>query len=114
MVEQACASTMPDLQGRDFSCHINQGKNMDYRMLGHTGVNVAPLALGTDNFMDPTPADESSRILQRALAAGINLIDTGDTYGTGEKIIGETIERLGNRHSVLIATKVDHGQRRPG
>lgn len=89
---------------------------MDYRVLGRTGVNVAPLALGTDNFMDPTPADESSRILERALHAGINLIDTGDTYanGSGEKIIGETIERLGNRHSVLIATKVDHGQRRPG
>ena len=89
---------------------------MDYRVLGRTGIQVAPLALGTDNFMDPTPADESSRILEMSLDAGINLIDTGDTYanGAGEKIIGETIKKLGNRDQVLIATKVDHGQRRPG
>lgn len=89
---------------------------MDYRVLGRTGVRIAPLALGTDNFMDPTPADESARILEMAISAGINLIDTGDTYanGAGEKIIGETVERLGRRHDVLIATKVDHGQRRPG
>ena len=40
---------------------------MDYRILGRTGIQVAPLALGTDNFMDPTPADESARILEMAL-----------------------------------------------
>lgn len=89
---------------------------MDYRILGRTGVQIAPLALGTDNFMDPTPADESARILEMCLDAGINLVDTGDTYanGAGEKIIGQTIKKLGKRDQVLIATKVDHGQRRPG
>lgn len=29
---------------------------MDYRIPGRTGVPLAPLALGSDNFMDPTPA----------------------------------------------------------
>ena len=89
---------------------------MNYRILGRTGIQVAPLSLGTDNFLDPTPADESANILNRALDAGINMIDTGDTYanGAGEKIIGETIKKNGKRHQVLIATKVDHGQRRPG
>ncbi len=89
---------------------------MNYRILGRTGIQVAPLALGTDNFLDPTPPEESATILNMALDAGINLIDTGDTYadGGGEKIIGETIKKNGKRHEVLIATKVDHGQRRPG
>ena len=50
---------------------------MDYRILGRTGIQVAPLALGTDNFMDPTPADESARIMEMSLDAGINLIDSG-------------------------------------
>jgi len=89
---------------------------MEYRVLGRTGVNVSPLGLGTDNFMDPTPADESARILNRALDAGINFIDTGDVYaeGEGERIIGKTLKENKRRQHVLLATKVDHGQRRPG
>jgi len=89
---------------------------MEYRVLGRTGVKVSCLCLGTDNFADPTPADESAAILNSALEAGINLIDTGDVYaeGEGERIIGRTLKANGLRHQVLIATKVDHGQRRPG
>ncbi len=89
---------------------------MEYRVLGRTGLKVSPLCLGTDNFADPTPEKESSEILNTALDAGINLIDTGDVYadGEGEKIIGRTLKARGGRHKILIATKVDHGQRRPG
>lgn len=89
---------------------------MDYRLLGRTGIRVSPFALGTDNFLDPTSADESARILETAMDAGINLLDTGDVYadGAGEKIIGETLKRTGQRERMLIATKVDHGKRRPG
>ena len=67
---------------------------MDYRLLGRTGLEVSPFALGTDNFLDPTPADESARILETAMDAGINLLDTGDVYadGAGEKIIGKTLK----------------------
>ena len=89
---------------------------MDYRLLGRTGIEVSPFALGTDNFLDPTPADESARILETAMDAGINLLDTGDVYadGAGEQIIGKTLKANGRRHRMLIATKVDHGKRRPG
>ena len=74
---------------------------MDYRLLGRTGIQVSPFALGTDNFMDPTPAEESARILEMAMEAGINLLDTGDVYadGAGEKIIGETLKRTGRRNN---------------
>ena len=89
---------------------------MEYRILGRSGVNVSPLCLGTDNFMDPTPADESAEILNKAIDAGINFIDTGDVYadGEGERIIGKTLKESGRRHQVIIGTKIDHGQRRPG
>ena len=89
---------------------------MEYRTLGRSGVNVSPLCLGTDNFMDPTPANESAEILNKAIDAGINFIDTGDVYadGEGERIIGKTLKESGRRHQVIIATKIDHGQRRPG
>jgi len=50
---------------------------MEYRVLGRTGVKVAPLALGTDNFANPTPEAESIQIINRALDAGINQVDAG-------------------------------------
>jgi diketogulonate reductase-like aldo/keto reductase len=61
-----------------------------YRRLGRTGALVAPLALGTDNILNPTPEDESSRMIISALDAGINLIDTSDSYraGDSERVIG--------------------------
>ena len=89
---------------------------MEYRVLGRTGVKVSCIAFGTDNFLDPTPEDESTRMLYRALDAGVNLLDTGDNYaeGEGERMIGRALKAAGRRHEVLLATKVDHGTSRPG
>jgi aryl-alcohol dehydrogenase-like predicted oxidoreductase len=81
---------------------------MEYRVLGRTGVRVSSLALGTANFADPTPEDESRQILERAVDAGINVIDTGNSYGKGEaeRIIGRALKSTGLRRKVLVATKV--------
>jgi aryl-alcohol dehydrogenase-like predicted oxidoreductase len=81
---------------------------MEYRVLGRTGVRVSALALGTANFADPTPEDEARRILERAVDAGINVIDTGDSYAKGEaeRIIGRALKATGLRTQVLVATKV--------
>ncbi len=89
---------------------------MEYRTLGRTGVNISLLGLGTDNFGDATPEKEAQKIINRALDAGINLVDTGDTYceGESERIIGRTLKDNKKRHQVFIATKVDHGRRRVG
>ena len=89
---------------------------MEYRSLGRTGIMVSPLCLGTDNFMDPSPPEECAKILTAALDAGINFIDTGDVYadGEGERIIGKLLKESGRRDQVIIGTKIDHGQRRPG
>lgn len=89
---------------------------MEYRNFGRTGVNVSPLILGSDNFGDATPADESSKIINKALDAGINMMDTGDIYADGmsQKIIGKTLKERKCRHQVIIGTKVDHGRRKRG
>ena len=89
---------------------------MEYRSLGRTGAKVSPLCLGTDNFMDPTPEGECENILNAAMDAGINLLDTGDVYadGDGERVIGRILKENGRRHEVLIATKVDSGRRQVG
>lgn len=81
---------------------------MEYRTLGRTGLKVSSLVLGTANFADPTPEDEATEIVERAVDAGINLIDTGDNYAAGEceRYIGRALEKTGLRDRVLLATKV--------
>lgn len=83
---------------------------MAYRRLGRTGVRVAPVALGTFNFGGRTPAAEARRILERALDAGINLVDTADSYweGESERIVGQALAESGRREEVVLATKVHY------
>ena len=82
---------------------------MDYRTLGRTGVKVSPLCLGCMNFGGPTDERESVRIIERAVDAGINFIDTANVYnnGTSEEIVGKALK--GKRDRVVLATKV-HGR----
>jgi 1-deoxyxylulose-5-phosphate synthase len=79
---------------------------MQTRALGSSGLRISALVLGSDNFSNPTPADESERIIATALDAGVNLIDTANSYAAGaaEEIIGATLRKLG-RDDVLVATK---------
>ena len=89
---------------------------MQYKTLGRTGLQVSGIAFGTDNFLDPTSEEESTKMLEIAIDAGINLIDTGDVYagGEAEKMIGRALKKLGRRNDILISTKVDHGMSIPG
>ena len=80
---------------------------MDLRGLGRTGVHVSPLCLGTMMF-GPWGNDDraaSTRIIHRALEAGINFVDTADVYsgGVSEEIVGEALQ--GRRDAVFLATK---------
>lgn len=83
---------------------------MDYRTLGRTGVRIAPLCLGTDNFANPTSEAESVAMIHCAMDAGINLIDTSNSYagGESERIIGRALSGNGRRAQVLIATKAHY------
>jgi len=78
-----------------------------YRPLGRTGLYVSPLGLGTDNFANPTPEADAKRLLDYALAQGINLIDTANSYagGESERIIGQALRENGRREEVILATK---------
>ncbi|MGW1287013.1 aldo/keto reductase [Streptomyces sp. NPDC002586] len=80
---------------------------MQYRTLGRTGVQVSSLALGAMNFgrMGRTTQDEVTVIVDAALEAGVNLIDTADVYSAGEseEMVGKAI--AGRRDDIVLATK---------
>ena len=81
---------------------------MEMRVLGTTGVRVSPLCLGAMMFgaWGNPDHDESVRIIERALDAGINFIDTADVYSAGEseEIVGKALAG-GRRDRIVLATK---------
>jgi aryl-alcohol dehydrogenase-like predicted oxidoreductase len=82
---------------------------MKYRLLGHSGLRVSELALGTMTFGDDwgwgSPKDEAKKIYDAYREAGGNFIDTANFYtgGSSERFVGEFI--ASHRDAVVVATK---------
>ncbi len=84
---------------------------MKYRLLGRTGLRVSPLCLGTLNFGGPTPEAESIRLINLAMEAGINFIDTANSYNQGEaeRVIGKALVPA-KRQRIILTSKVHFPQ----
>jgi aryl-alcohol dehydrogenase-like predicted oxidoreductase len=80
---------------------------MEYRSLGRTGMQVSRFGLGTMvlGAWGNTDHGECTRIINSALDAGINLVDTADTYGGGENetLVGTALQ--GRRDEIVLCTK---------
>lgn len=91
---------------------------MRYQNLGRSGLKVSRIALGTMNFGMQTSEADSHAVLDAAVDAGINLIDTADVYGgpqspdmaqgygISEEYIGTWLAQGGRRDQIVLATKV--------
>ena len=68
---------------------------MEYRLFGRTGVYVSPLVLGCMMFGQKTDLEDSCKIIDRGIDAGLNFLDTADVYarGTSEEFVGEALKR---------------------
>jgi aryl-alcohol dehydrogenase-like predicted oxidoreductase len=100
---------------------------MKYNQLGRTGLYVSEICLGTMTFGGSEEAgiwraigalqqSEVDAIVGRAIAAGVNFIDTADVYsfGESERLTGQALKNLGiKRNDVVLATKV-YGEMGPG
>jgi aryl-alcohol dehydrogenase-like predicted oxidoreductase len=82
---------------------------MIYRTLGHSGLKVSALTLGTMMFGEQTNTQDSLRIIDKAWDQGVNFIDTADVYtgGRSEELVGEAIAR--HRQDWVVASKVGFG-----
>ena len=102
---------------------------MEYRRVGNSGLLVSELSLGTATFAGKgeffgawgdTDVEQARRLIDLALEASINLVDTADVYsdGAAEEVLGQALR--GRRDDVLISTKAslrtgpdDWGSSRP-
>jgi aryl-alcohol dehydrogenase-like predicted oxidoreductase len=99
---------------------IGSPQAMESRPLGAGRLAVSKLSFGAmtfgSGFAPITKVDEAlaHRLVHRALDAGVNLIDTADTYANGasEEILGRAVR--GRRGEVLLATKVGFADLGPG
>jgi aryl-alcohol dehydrogenase-like predicted oxidoreductase len=88
---------------------------MEKRKLGHSGIEIYPLAFGGNVFGWTVDESMSFTLLDAFVDAGFSLVDTADVYsrwapghngGESETIIGKWLKRSGKRGKIVIATKV--------
>jgi len=79
---------------------------MIYKKMGRTGLKISTFCLGTMNFGNQVDEKGAIQIMERALGAGVNFIDTADVYagGRSEEIVGKILKE--KRDSIVLATKV--------
>jgi aryl-alcohol dehydrogenase-like predicted oxidoreductase len=88
---------------------------MNYRNLGHTGLKVSELCLGTMQFGWTADEATSYEVMSAAWEAGVNFWDTADVYsrwaegnegGEAETLIGRWMKQRDiPRHQIILATK---------
>lgn len=88
---------------------------MPHRPLGRSGLQVSPVCLGGNVFGWTVDETVAFPLLDAWLDAGMNFIDTADTYsvwipghvgGESETILGKWMKARGNRSKVVLGTKV--------
>ena len=85
-----------------------------YRTLGHSGLAVSPIALGTMTFGTSrwgSGEDGSRAVFNAYVDAGGNFVDTADVYSSGrsEEMLGTFIAERALRDSIVLATKSGFG-----
>src|SRR3712207_863932 len=96
---------------------ISRGGSMDRRNLGSEGLVVSALGLGCmgmSEFYGTGDEDESIATIHRAIALGINFLDTADMYGpfTNERLVGKAV--ADRREEAVLATKFGNERREDG
>lgn len=82
---------------------------MEKGRLGRTGLEVTRLGVGLSEIgfeLEMTEAEMASQVLNMALDAGINFLDTGACYGISEELVGRTVSH--RRDEFILATKAGH------
>src|SRR3954466_10230267 len=80
---------------------------MQTRKLGHNGMEVSVVGLGTWQVLDVRGREGKARheVVRAALDSGITLFDSSPMYGEAERVLGDALGKYG-RDRATVATKV--------
>jgi len=91
---------------------------MLYRRLGHAGVRLSALSLGSwVTYHNQVGSDAAVEMMAAAFDGGVNFFDNAEGYagGRSEEIMGQALKRLGwPRLNYLVSTKFFWGLDRTG
>ena len=78
---------------------------MKRRKIGRSDLDVSVIGLGCNNFgfVADMGVEASRKVIDKAIDSGINFLDTSDSYGTSEDILGEVLGE--RRKKIVLATK---------
>ena len=79
---------------------------MKYRKFNNSGLYVSEIGIGTNRFGHNVDQNEVKQIIHYSLDAGINYIDTANTYANGESEVSIGKAYDNNRKSFIVGTKV--------
>lgn len=90
---------------------------MLYRRLGHSGLQISALSLGSwVTFARQVQLDSAKALIKTAFDAGINFFDNAEAYenGKSERVMGEAFAALGlPRDEYIVSSKVFWGGSKP-
>jgi len=84
----------------------NEGaQTMKVRRLGNSGLKVSVVGLGCNNFGMRIDQDQTQKVVDAAIDAGVTLFDTADVYGgtKSEEFLGKALGK--RRRDIVLATK---------
>lgn len=88
------------------------------RAIPSTGEMLPVIGLGTsithNVSLDDPRMDRLLEVLRVLVEGGGSVIDTAPSYGNAERVVGELVERLGERGQVFLASKVSSTGRERG
>ncbi|MEK4436675.1 aldo/keto reductase [Paenibacillus sp. FSL K6-2862] len=79
---------------------------MELREYGNTGMKVSTLGFGGSEIGSNVSKQDVETLLNTALDAGLNVIDTAECYGDSEELIGEVLSH--RRDDYYLFTKCGH------
>jgi len=87
---------------------------MERRKLGKTNMDVSVLGFGGSEIgYERTSSATVKKLLNQALDAGLNVIDTAECYVTSEKLIGEAVGKRRGNYYLFTKCGHEHGWGQP-
>ena len=86
---------------------------LNTRRIPSSGETLPLIGIGTARRFDvqtPEQREPLMAVLQELPRLGGKLVDTAPSYGVAEVVVGELLEKIGNRKELFIATKVGAGR----
>jgi aryl-alcohol dehydrogenase-like predicted oxidoreductase len=94
---------------------IIEERDMQYRKLGATGIDVPLIGLGTMTWGEQNTVEQACEQMDYSLSRGVNFFDAAEMYpvppraetaGETERCIGQWLSQTGKRSEITLATKV--------